>query len=197
MQLNFVQDNIISFDSLNLRTHTYFHEIFPLSLLSNTVDHIISTKPLTHQSDTDNNQPNPTLKRKGINIEYEEILNPFYTILNNCIHQANQNYNFDLDFIDELIYMEYSSSNSGLRWHMDIGENRSSLRKLSFSIFLNDLNEFEGGELEIMRDEKNLRIQSHTGSIILFPSYLQHRVTPIIKGVRKVIVGFIGGRPFR
>tara|TARA_R100000231_G_scaffold138657_1_gene117522 strand:+ start:599 stop:721 length:123 start_codon:yes stop_codon:yes gene_type:complete len=35
------------------------------------------------------------------------------------------------------------------------------------------------------------------GSIIFFPSYMVHAVTPVTKGVRNALVGWVNGNPFR
>jgi PKHD-type hydroxylase len=35
------------------------------------------------------------------------------------------------------------------------------------------------------------------GTVIMFPSYLLHRVTPVTKGVRKSLVLWVGGTTFR
>ena len=66
-------------------------------------------------------------------------------------------------------------------------------RKLSMSIVLND--DFEGGEFEFMGSENDL-IKARTGTIIIFPSYLQHRVRPVTKGVRHSLVVWFCGEPF-
>ena len=35
------------------------------------------------------------------------------------------------------------------------------------------------------------------GSILIFPSFVEHRVTPVTKGVRKSLVGWYEGPKFR
>ena len=80
-------------------------------------------------------------------------------------------------------------------YQFELGYNQ---RKLSFSIFINDPSEYEGGQLEIWMDNNQYDIIPKTkGGIVVFPSFLLHRVTPVTKGIRKVIVGFINGNPYR
>ena len=120
--------------------------------------------------------------------------------LKKIINDVNiKNYQFELGFLENALYIEYNSKNNNkLDWHMDIGPYPYNQRKLSFSIFLNDPSEYEGGQLEIWMDNNQYDIIPKTkGGIVVFPSFLLHRVTPVTKGIRKVIVGFINGNPYR
>tara|TARA_Y100000310_G_scaffold172932_1_gene173039 strand:+ start:76 stop:684 length:609 start_codon:yes stop_codon:yes gene_type:complete len=82
-------------------------------------------------------------------------------------------------------------------WHMDIGPQPiHSMRKLSYSILLN-VGEYEGGELEFHIGPDAESPSQTLGSMILFPSYLIHRVRPITKGTRYTIVGWMHGDSFK
>ena len=82
-------------------------------------------------------------------------------------------------------------------WHMDIGPQPiHSMRKLSYSILLN-VGEYEGGELEFHIGPDAESPSQTLGSMILFPSYLIHRVRPITKGTRYAIVGWMHGDSFK
>lgn len=83
-------------------------------------------------------------------------------------------------------------------WHRDTLKipEKGTTRKLSFSIQLSDPNEYEGGDLEFMPAMKDPAMKRQ-GSIILFPSYLTHRVSPVTSGTRFVIVGWIHGPEFK
>ena len=65
-------------------------------------------------------------------------------------------------------------------------------RKLSMTIVLND--EYEGGEFQFFND-KTL-IKEKQGTVIIFPSYMQHRVRPIKSGIRYSLVVWFLGEPF-
>lgn len=65
-------------------------------------------------------------------------------------------------------------------------------RKLSMSIVLNE--DYEGGEFEFYED--NRLIKEKTGTVIVFPSYMLHRVRPVTKGVRYSLVVWFCGEPF-
>jgi PKHD-type hydroxylase len=64
-------------------------------------------------------------------------------------------------------------------------------RKLSMTVVLND--DYEGGEFEFLGNGK---IKEKMGTVIVFPSYMQHRVLPVTKGVRYSLVVWFCGEPF-
>ena len=74
------------------------------------------------------------------------------------------------------------------------------VRKLSMSVLLND--NYEGGEFQFGEtNQKTRKIETtelnKTGSIIVFPSDMEHRVTPVTKGIRYSLVVWFLGPPFR
>ena len=69
-------------------------------------------------------------------------------------------------------------------------------RKLSMSIVLNS--NFEGGDFEMVGlDDENKVSSLEEGSIIIFPSFQDHRVAPVTKGIRYSLVAWFLGPPFR
>jgi hypothetical protein len=87
-------------------------------------------------------------------------------------------------------------------WHLDVGPGAvPSMRKLSYSILLN-AGEYEGGELEFHTDRDMEVYSGQTttdacGKMLLFPSYLVHRVRPVTKGIRYAMVGWVHGASFK
>lgn len=65
-------------------------------------------------------------------------------------------------------------------------------RKLSMSIVLND--DFQGGEFEFFGN--NELIQPKLGSVLIFPSYMVHRVNLVTKGTRYSLVAWFLGEPY-
>ena len=59
---------------------------------------------------------------------------------------------------------------------------------------MTDKNDYEGGDFEF-RDGKNVDLfnAKERGTIIVFPSLLYHRITPLTKGNRYSIVGWVVG----
>ena len=74
------------------------------------------------------------------------------------------------------------------------------VRKLSMTILLND--DYEGGEFQFASyKEEKCEIStpdfSKTGSIVVFPSDMEHRVTSVTKGTRYSLVVWFLGPPFK
>jgi len=73
------------------------------------------------------------------------------------------------------------------------------VRKLSMSVILND--NFEGGAFEFAEYSKEncviTPIEAKAGSIIIFPSSMEHRVAPVTKGTRYSLVTWFVGPPFK
>ena len=74
------------------------------------------------------------------------------------------------------------------------------VRKLSMTVLLND--NYEGGEFQFATYNKE-ECEIHTpefnktGSIVVFPSDMEHRVAPVTKGIRYSLVTWFLGPPFR
>lgn len=69
-------------------------------------------------------------------------------------------------------------------------------RKVTVICLLNDPSEFEGGDFKI-RLYKEYTAPLKKGTIIAFPSMLEHCVTPIITGVRYSATMWLSGDKFR
>ena len=83
-------------------------------------------------------------------------------------------------------------------WHMDLdvnGQYEPPIRKISMTILLSDPSTFKGGELEFM--EKNKMSDLKQGQAIFFASFIRHRVAPVKKGIRRSLVMWFGGTPFK
>ena len=83
-------------------------------------------------------------------------------------------------------------------WHMDLdihGAHEPPVRKISMTCLLSDPTTFTGGELEFM--EKNKIPNLKQGQAIFFASFLRHRVAPVKKGIRRSLVMWFGGQPFK
>lgn len=127
----------------------------------------------------------------------------------NLIGQSlnNQFYGFDLNGYDNFQYTVYDEEDQGTYdWHMDLilgtslSENmwKQSTRKLTMIMLLSDENNFTGGEFQIHegRQDSPITIEQKRGKIICFPSFISHRVTPVLSGQRKSIVIWIEGPKF-
>jgi len=62
---------------------------------------------------------------------------------------------------------------------------------ISFTIFLNSPQDYDGGELIIQETEAVRAIKLDAGSVILYPSSTLHRVSLVKTGIRLVAVGWV------
>ena len=90
-------------------------------------------------------------------------------------------------------------------WHVDMGVEKptdTAFRKLSISVALNE--SYIGGDFEIeewgkprTNRVKRLDIMHSSGTVCVFPSFMQHRVTPVTEGTRYSLVGWFRGDMFK
>jgi PKHD-type hydroxylase len=117
--------------------------------------------------------------------------------------EANRNaFGFDIDYLPDIQYTKYTADDNGkYDWHHDtFWANPTAYdRKISIVIQLTDPSEYEGGDFEI--DSQYAQMPADQirakGSVMVFPSFLLHRVTPVTKGVRRSLVSWIQGPKFR
>ena len=106
-------------------------------------------------------------------------------------------FNYDITTIETLQYSIYHEGGF-YKDHIDISNISSmGVRKLSFSVMLTDPEEYEGGELLLKISSSPIITPNKKGDIILFPSYVLHEVTPVTKGTRKTLVGWVLGPGFK
>ncbi len=142
-----------------------------------------------------------------------------YKELHPYVHEANKNagWNFEWDRSESCQFTKYRL-NQYYDWHCDSWDkpydkpdrlDYGKIRKLSMTCQLTDGSEYEGGELEFdfrnydphMRDEarhlKKAKEILPKGSIIVFPSFVWHRVKPVTSGTRYSLVVWHLGKPFK
>ena len=134
-------------------------------------------------------------------IPHSDDWNWLYNKFQDMIAEANDElWNFNIyDIVEEIQYTEYHASDRGhYDWHQDIGPGDASLRKISLTVQLTDSNLYEGGDLEIWQGgEVRDKTPRGSGIVIIFPSYMMHRVTPVTKGVRRSLVLWVGGEHYK
>ena len=115
-----------------------------------------------------------------------------------AIETNNEMWKFNLhSVIDSIQYTVYYEGGGHYDWHIDIGPGSINHRKISCSVQLSDPNKYEGGDFEIWAGGDFQKVERKQGCVILFPSFLMHRVTPVTKGVRKSLVLWMGGDSYK
>ena len=138
-----------------------------------------------------------------------------YETIEPFIQQANVQAGWNYDWIaSESCQFTIYKETQYYHWHQDShsepynrpgsGED-GMIRKLSVTISLEDSDNYEGGDLEfcINHPEKeraeilSAKEARKKGSIIVFPSFVWHRVTPVTKGTRYSLVIWSVGPSFK
>ena len=122
-----------------------------------------------------------------------------YKDIETMMKKTNGNhFGFDgMQITEQAQYTEYPSGGF-YDWHMDSDVNfahEPTVRKISMTCLLSHESEFEGGELQIEKDENKVKLVQ--GQAIFFASFIRHRVAPVTRGVRKSLVMWFGGPPLR
>lgn len=133
-------------------------------------------------------------KARITDIVWEELLSPIGCVVQSFIVEANKNWNYDIRRLEKVQMSKYSEGGH-YGWHMDSkAPINDQQRKLSISILLND--NFEGGGLEL-EPNTGENVLKYQGDIVVFPSFLQHRVLPVTGGTRYSAVSWAYGPTFR
>ena len=129
----------------------------------------------------------------------DDETNWVYKKMVDLIHLVNnQVFNINLYGMQLLQYTTYNHEELGFYGpHIDtenITENNLT-RKLSFSIQLSDVDDYEGGELVVGVGHQPQTMDKNIGSVHFFLSDIVHEVKPVTKGERHSLVGWIVGPP--
>ena len=119
-----------------------------------------------------------------------------YQILNKIAFSANKYFKYDINGIEKAQIIHYKAPSNGYEYHIDIGpDGTAAHRKISMSLLLNE--EYEGGEICFRSSEKESCTRPKMGEVVLFSSFLSHKVKPVTTGDRYVVVAWFTGPPFR
>lgn len=182
---------------------TAFHENFKpeLAFTREECDRIISIAKSKYPTKAtvgtkDSGTYNSQVRRvDNYDIPCKEDTKWIFEKLIKAVGTANQEYfKFELVGITHsLQLLHYKSDEKGFYdWHVDVGSGPASKRKLSVVCMLSDPSEYEGGSL-IINNGVNQPCINTKGSINIFPSYMLHTVTPVLKGERWVLVIWVHG----
>ena len=126
-------------------------------------------------------------------------MNDMYKDIEKIMKTTNGNH-FGFDGMTLTEYAQYTEYQEGgfYEWHVDNDVNcqhEPPVRKISMTCLLSHESEFEGGDLELIKEGNVVKLKQ--GQAIFFASFIRHRVKPIIRGTRKSLVMWFGGPPFK
>ncbi len=102
---------------------------------------------------------------------------------------------FDLTHVAKMEVCRYGTGDH-FKAHTDWGSGHTT-RKLSVAVLLNDAGEFDGGEWVFTNSYLEGVVVPQRGTIVVFPSFVVHRVNPVTRGERWSATAWIEGPPFR
>ena len=206
--------------NLNLELFTapnasYFYTNLPTTILTEITQHCEQLRP--HIT------PTQILTKQGIQHDKSfrdnksvaiPVWNWYAGMIWHYIMRVNQhNFQYDITcFGDDMIeFMSYDKGGH-YKWHHDhtlynYSKDTESIeqsydmqhqfnRKISFSLLIND--DYERGELQILKHPSGLtKVPKKAGTLVIFDSNCYHRVTPVKKGRRDVLVGWVIGPRWR
>jgi PKHD-type hydroxylase len=203
----------------------YFQSALPSRICDDIIEHglksedkLAKTGNFSKKETLTNKEIKDLKKKRNSNVAW---LNDrwIYNQIQPFIHAANEaaGWNFDWDWSESCQFTKYKL-NQYYDWHCDSWEEpynmpndvnfHNKIRKLSVTVSLSEPKDYSGGELEFdCRNEdlsKNKKRNILTckeikprGSIVVFPSFVWHRVKPVTKGTRYSLVIWNLGYPFK
>jgi len=152
----------------------------------------------------------PEIDPKYRKVKITSISDPeIYSLLNPFIHGANKSagWNFQWDWNETSQFAMYNKSDH-YEWHHDEAEPfkiyNNKVRKLSLSLQLTDPSRYEGGDMQFRwldahgePTTETVKKSKDRGTIIIFPSFVFHRITPIKKGTRLALINWSLGEKFK
>ena len=128
---------------------------------------------------------------------------------------VNAGWNFEWDHSESCQFTKYTKGQY-YDWHCDSWDqpyqkeqgdpSNGKIRKLSVTVTLSDPKDYKGGELEFdfrnLDPDKKRNIHKckeilPKGSLVVFPSFVWHRVCPVTRGERNSLVIWNLGYPFK
>lgn len=170
-------------------------QLFSKAMSDDLIESIISLAGETQKASTFNDGDNSVRSSRVSWLTQHEWVKD---VLFNLVDWANQNaFHVNLYKKADIQFTEYHSSEGGhYNWHHDVDWNNTDGldRKLSVTVQLSDPSEYEGGDFTFSETESpSAEASKAKGTVLVFPSYLQHAVTPVTKGVRKSLVAWFVG----
>ena len=196
---------------MNLNNYYYF---FPKAIPDTVCDDIVRYAKTIEPSTAGTGNKKIDLKNvRDSNVVWlndKWIYNEIWPFIDEANKKAG--WNFQWESSEDCQFTIYNQQQH-YDWHCDSWRqsydtpgkfNHGKIRKLSVTLLLSDPKSYEGGELEF--DFKNAREQgnfktcneiSEKGSLVVFPSFVWHRVKPVTKGTRYSLVIWNLGNPFK
>ena len=171
----------------------------------------LKKKPLTEQ------EKQILFKKRNSQVSW--INDPWlYNLIYPFVRTANKNagWNFEWDWSESMQFSHYTKGHF-YGWHNDSSpiplddpsnpQSHGKIRKLSTVISLSNPASYQGGQFQMDyraedpdegdRQIHNVSELNEQGTLLCFPSFIWHRLQPLIKGKRHSLIFWHWGKPFK
>jgi len=168
----------------------------PQNYVDKIMDYITDRKPQVAQVRKKKKAVTDTTIRDAdvylVDLEQKDL----YKILHEVANNINGYFKYDITGVEKAQIIHYKAPSNGYEYHIDLGsDNSAAARKISLSILLND--DYEGGEICFRTSEESSCTRPKAGDAVAFSSFIPHKINPITKGSRFVLVAWFTGPYFR
>ena len=161
------------------------------------IDEYVSHQQLENGGTGTIEDPNNSIELRSTKIhwmtneKYKSSLLSIYQEISSKVRKINDSmWSYNYDGYQSFQYSEYEVGDH-FNWHIDTNQfTGTNIRKVSFSLGLSNKNEYEGGDLILKTSVEENCYKLDRGDLIVFPSWALHKVTPVTKGKRRVVVGW-------
>lgn len=184
--------------NMDLYNYYYFNEVFN----PNELNEIIKTcESLPKQIVTEGYEStDDSIRRSEISyLDYNDDNHWIFERVYEYINQSNidMGWNFDIDGIESSIeYSVYYDNSGHFNWYCDMLLDNNNNKLIAY-LDLSTKEEYKGGDLQINLGSTISDVDSNVGTLTIFPTYLLHRVTPIMSGVKRSLIIRATGKSFR
>jgi len=193
----------------------YYYHVIKNAIPLEFCDRIIETGlGLPNNPATVQNDPKRKLRKSIVSwIPNDDEHSWIYNKIGSIILSTNfKHWGWQLQQVENMQFTRYEEEGH-YTWHADSYRQAydkdsrwpGMTRKISCTLLLSEPSDYEGGEFQIETQNaapgdpariENLSDAIGKGTLIIFPSHLFHRVTPVQSGVRQSLVAWYLGRPF-
>lgn len=130
-------------------------------------------------------------------MDHDENTDWLYQRMSYLIAQANHDhFLYNVDDFGPMQYTKYKKDGHYC-WHWDVFFGwQKNARKISVVVFLNEPEDYEGGEFEIVTNgnlDEIKKLKPLKGDALFFASWMPHRVLPVTSGERNTLVTWVTG----
>tara|TARA_R110000744_G_C19358962_1_gene561229 strand:+ start:682 stop:1314 length:633 start_codon:yes stop_codon:yes gene_type:complete len=202
----------------------YFEKGLPSTICNDVIKHALAKKTqnkagtlsIDARKKLNKKQAKDLKKYRNSNIVWlkdQWIFDAIIPFVNTANKKAG--WNFEIDKAETIQFTIYKKGHY-YNYHQDNGKHpyntpinpdtHGKIRKLSVTVSLNDASEYKGGELQFLYHNqkdytklKKLKAKEikRQGSVVVFPSFEFHAITPVTKGTRYSLVMWCIGSPFK